>query len=157
VRRSAGQLRIFDISAKIADNRPARDLPTGAQMTFKNKMPLQIKVVLVVLWVQLLFGSLIAVTVLRTIQSDSARNIVELVVVLAFLFTMYANYRLGAGSRWAYRFILFATGIATAKFIFNVAMNKSISSFQVVGFALNVAMLMLLLASASKAFYQRRN
>ena len=79
------------------------------------------------------------------------------VVVLAFLFTMYANYRLGAGSRWAYRFILFATGIATAKFIFNVAINKSISSFQVVGFALNVAMLMLLLASASKAFYQRRN
>jgi hypothetical protein len=157
MRCSAAQLRIFDIAAKIADNRPARDLPTGAQMTFKNKMPLQIKVVLVVLWVQLLFAGLASVTVLRTIQSDGARNAVEFVVVLVFLFTMYANYRFGAGSRWAYRYILVATGIATAKFIFNVATNKSISSFQVVGFALNVAMLMLLLASASKAFYQRRN
>ena len=126
-------------------------------MTFKKKMPLQVKIVLAVLWLGLLFGGLIAIALLRAIQPDGIRNIVESVVVLAFLFTIYANYRLAAGSRWAYVYVLIATGIAVARFILAIAENKSISSLECVGFAINVAVVMLLLAPASKAFYQRRN
>ena len=120
-------------------------------------MPLQIKIVLAVVWLELLFGGFVVIAILRTIRSDGIRNVVEFFVVLAFLFAIYVNYRLGAGSRWAYRYFIVATGIAVAKFIFNIATNKSISSVQFVMFALNVAVIMLLLASASKAFYQRRN
>lgn len=125
-------------------------------MTVKNKMPLQIKVVLVVRWLQLVFGGLIAVAFFRGIHSGRARSSAEFISLLVFLFLIYVNFRLGAGSRWAYRVIQVSTGIAIAKFIFNVAVNESISSLQIGGFALNVAMLMLLLTSASEAFYQRR-
>lgn len=129
----------------------------GAQMTFKKKMPLQIKIVLAIVWLELLFGGLLIIAVLRTIQSDSVRNLVEFFIVLVFLFTIYVNYRLAAGARWAYGYLLICTGIGIVKFIFNIATNKGISSLAIVGFALNVAIAMLLLASASKAFYQRRN
>jgi hypothetical protein len=125
-------------------------------MTLKNKMPLQIKVVLVVLWIQLLLSGLLMVALFRGIRSDIVRNGVEFMAALVFLFVIYTNYRLGAGSRWAYRFVQGCTAIAIARFIFNVAMDKSISPLQIGGFAVNVAVLMLLLTSASQAFYQRR-
>jgi hypothetical protein len=125
-------------------------------MTFNKKMPVQVKIVLVVLWLELLFGALVAVGLFRKIQVAGVRGIVELIVALIFLFTIYANYRLGAGSRWAYRYVLVATGIAVVQFIFSIALNKGISSLQVAGFAVNVGVIMLLVASASEAFYQRR-
>lgn len=126
-------------------------------MTFNKKMPVQVKVVLAILWLESFFGVFLIVALLRKIQVAGVRNLVEIIFTLTFLFVIYANYRLGAGSRWAYRYILFATSLAIAKFILNIALNKSIAPFQFVGFGLNVTVILLLMTSATEAFYQRRN
>lgn len=125
-------------------------------MTSSRPIPLQIKIVLGIVWTETIVAILLGFLVIGSVGKTGGRTLVEAIFAVLFTFVCYANYRLAKGALWAYRYALWSSGVVLLRFFVRLATERTISGISIVGVVLDVVVIALLLAAPSRAFYERK-